>query len=246
MLGRMSVNRFLRLKLELVPVVIVAAGSLLGSAGGSGTVAAALSAQPRPSHLEIVKVPVSSVPASVRARLPRGRGNDPAQTYEIVNYADDSQYCLDASTSGSLAGKNGDKVQLATCESTGSPDQWWYQGTTNGAGYSTLVNDLYKSQCLNADDKPLHDGSVVQLWNCDVGTSNEFWNVDSLLDQPSFTSLTLEDGSVGGDPTYILDAMSQHIGNGDQVQIWTPNGLPNQGWCAWQVVGGNPADCNAS
>src|SRR5580700_8674660 len=72
MLGRMSVNRFLRLKLELVPVVIVAAGSLLGSAGGSGTVAAALSAQPRPSHLEIVKVPVSSVPASVRARLPRG------------------------------------------------------------------------------------------------------------------------------------------------------------------------------
>jgi len=147
--------------------------------------------------------------------------------FEIVN---GSGYCLDANDTGSTAGTNGDKVQLWTCNHT--DNQFWYLGSETPDGAYPLVNDEYPSKCLNTDDTGgVADGSHVQLWNCSVDTFNEYWDL---------ASWEKCSGYPGTEPCpifldvnnyeFMLDATSQDIGNGDQIQVWTSEGGNNQLW----------------
>jgi hypothetical protein len=216
------------LRLVSLLAVPALAGGLLASLGATGS-ATAFTVADR-GHLEIVKVPVSSLPASVRDRLPKDRlvvfdQQDYAE--EVVSVAGSFTYCLDANDSGSTAGQDGDKVQLWTCNNTGN--QFWYFGTQNSAGNGYITNDYYSSKCLNAnDDGGLADGRHVQLWGC-ADTSNMLWDLAGWQH-----CLTISDACPiflsSDNDKWTLDAVSQHIGDGDQVQIWTYDNGDNQFW----------------
>jgi hypothetical protein len=210
---------------RLLGILVLATGSL---AGLSIPGAAAASAAPS-AGLQLRLVGFSPLPAALRGRLGSGRMTaDAAGIAEVELINEDGNYCLDANDSGSTAGKNGDKVQLWKC--TGNANQFWSPGAQDSAGFETLFNDEYQSECLNANDLPsLGDGSKVQLWGCG-GEANDMWDVTNWADcvegLGGYCSLCLQsDGCV-----YNLDAQSQHIGEGDQVQIFTLNGGKNQLW----------------
>lgn len=218
--------------------VVATAGSLLafggvGSAMASNTPARVSTPSARASalardtlHLRFVKAPATRVPPALKAhQVPIGESPDQTSFFQIVNYYN---YCLDANDAGSTAGMNGDKVQLWTC--TGKNNQYWEYGGESASGNFTLINHQYPSKCLNADDAGgLKDGQKVQLWDCGVDTSNEYWDVAdwaTCVDSGFDCTLPLEADNY----KWVLDAEAQHIGDGDKVQIWTPNGLLNQYW----------------
>jgi hypothetical protein len=170
-----------------------------------------------------VAVPASAVPAQVKASLSRADAAADTTVYLYMFVNDADGLCLDANNAGSTAGTNGDKVQLWTCN--GTDNQVWY-GYDITEGYVDLVNDEYQNECLNAvDTGGLADGRHVQLWACSVDTSNMFW-------YQSGAYIFLDDDA----PDYVLDATSQDLGNGDQIQIWGFLGGTNQQWEANPTV----------
>jgi hypothetical protein len=100
----------------------------------------------------------------------------------------------------------------------------------DGAGSYALINAEYTSKCLNAADSPsLGDGSHVQLWSCGVGGSNMYWDLSgwgNCLSKTDACPIYLESDNY----KWVLDATAQDIGNGDQIQIWTPDSGENQDW----------------
>jgi hypothetical protein len=187
--------------LKSLAVLTLAAGPLL-SLGGSGAAIAATAAP---------------------AVLPT-----PTNSFQMIT---EGGYCLDANASGSTAGNDGDAVTLWTC--TGGTNQLWHQGRSDVDGYNTLVNNRWPNECLNVDNSGgERNGSKVQLWHCSITTSNEFWGTREwmicLRNQCNPKDITNEGGA--GLSTPVLDAVSQHIGNGDKVQVWQPNGGANQSW----------------
>lgn len=105
--------------------------------------------------------------------------------------------------------------------------------TADAAGIAEveLINED-GNYCLDANDSGStagKNGDKVQLWGCG-GEANDMWDVTNWADcvegLGGYCSLCLQsDGCV-----YNLDAESQHIGEGDQVQIFTLNGAANQEW----------------
>jgi len=191
----------------------------------STTAAAAATAKADGLTIRRVAVPASDVPAQVKASLARtdSAADATVYLYEFVNYADD--LCLDANDAGSTAGTNGDKVQLWTCN--GTDNQYWY-GYDITAGYVALENYEYTNECLNAvDTGGLADGRHVQLWACSVGGTNMLWKWVN-----SYGYIYVEDDT----PDYVLDATSQDLGNGDQIQIWSPLDGSNQQWAVGASV----------
>lgn len=192
------------------------AWSRAAAAGGARSMPAAAPL----SGLRIVKV--QGPPLSPRQALNSGA------TITLENYYN-SALCLDANDSGSTAGQNGDKVQLWTC--SGKANQSWtlYKQGSAALGDFTLYNDKYPSKCLNADDSGgLANGRKVQLWTCGT-TSNFYWYVGSwsiCLESDATCVLYLNADNY----QFVLDARSQSIGNGDQVQIWNPTNQENQFW----------------
>jgi hypothetical protein len=215
-----------------------AAASIAGFATAGPASAAVQSTPAGAARLILRKVPLrAGLSPALKALLARA-GASPASTtwygYELLNLEKSTinPLCLDAQSSGSLAGKDGDKVQLWTCNETNNqvwiPVNWEY----NGDNWSVMVNDQYQSMCLNAVDAGgLANGRHVQLWNCDVGGFNQIWNFGA-FENGNTKGLYLDNSS-----PFVLDAQSQHIGDGDQVQIWQPDGLLNQQWAfgSWQV-----------
>jgi len=223
--------------LKFLAVFTLASGSLLGFGLGSAgaatatatTATATTAAVQGAGRLQLKHVQVR-LSAAQRARLARS-GVTPANSsaFDIIT---ESVYCLDASTSSSLAGKNGDPVQLYTC--TGGTNQYWYVGAMDVDGNHELVNDRWPGECLNVNDVGgERNGSPVQLWSCSVSTSNQYWDTHEweicLQNECSLPYLYNEGGPGLGD-TVVLDAVSQHIGNLDKVQVWQPNGGANQFW----------------
>lgn len=144
-----------------------------------------------------------------------------AAKYEIRNTADN--LCLDANDLGPTAGRNGDTVQLWTCY--GGANQSWIP-IPHGSGVVWLANAMYPTKCLNADNiGGLAPGHRVQLWDC-YDSPNEQWNVAGLLGNGPNQPLFLEANS----QTFALDANKYHLGNGDNVQIWSFYGANNQRW----------------
>ena len=93
-----------------------------------------------------------------------------------------------------------------------------------------MVNLDYQSMCLNADDTGgLANGHPVQLWNCDVNTSNEAWDWPYWEDQVIYNNQSSAQFYVNG-TDYVLDAVEQGLGNGDQIQIWQWLSGSNQLW----------------
>lgn len=143
--------------------------------------------------------------------------------YTLRNAAD--SLCLDANDLGPTAGRNGDAVQLWTCD--GSANQSWIP-VSRGSGLAWLVNAMYPTKCLNADNVGgLASGRRVQLWDC-YGSANELWNVSSVLAGVPNQPLVLGADS----PTFALDADKYRLGNGDKVQIWSSYDAANQHWSA--------------
>jgi Ricin-type beta-trefoil lectin domain len=125
--------------------------------------------------------------------------------------------CLDGNDTGSTAGQDGDKVQLWDCKNTNN--QYWIPADheADGDAYTVLVNGDYQSMCLNAvDNGGLADGRKVQPWNCDVDTANGFWDFGDWY--VGNTPYLILDNSP---TTFVLDATSQDLGEGDQIQIYT-------------------------
>jgi hypothetical protein len=221
-------TRSLRLIAVLTAVIT---GSLLCGVTGPAMASAAPSGSPL--QLSLVSVPLSSLPAALRARLAHDKAvpdSIPSNAFEIKNGEDNGKFCLDANDAGSTAGKNGDKVQLWTC--SGHANQYWIPGdeTSSPTGFYTLENAEWPSECLNArTNGGLHDGSKVQLWSCG-GEANDLWDVEGWLTcfdyHATYCTLPLQADGV----KYVLDATLQDIGNGDQMQIWTPDDGLNQGW----------------
>lgn len=195
-------------------------GPAVASASASSTpthnTAAAKAASVGGLTVHRVAVAASAVPAQVKASLAAAAvpASSTVYEYEFANGAN-TGLCLDANDAGSTAGANGDKVQLWSCK--GTANQFWY-GVDISSNYTTLVNAEYQSKCLNAaDNGGLADGRHVQLYDCSVGTSNEFWY------EPG-DYIWLQDSD------FVLDATSQAIGSGDQIQIYTYNGGAQQEW----------------
>jgi hypothetical protein len=222
--------------LRLIGVPALAAGLLVGlGATGSGMASTTAGSAMAPTtaglaHLEIVKVPLSSLSPSVRAHLAKDRlvvSQQQDYAEEVVSVVDNFQYCLDANAAGPTAGENGDKVQLWTCNN--GANQFWYFGSQNSAGNGYITNDYYSSKCLNADDSGgLADGKHVQLWGC-ADTSNMLWDLGGWSNCLTITEacpIYLSSDNY----KWVLDAVSQDIGNGDQIQIWTPDNGDNQFW----------------
>jgi hypothetical protein len=176
------------------------------------------------------KIPISSLSPTLRTRLDR-RGARPgtatAAYWYLENESDNGKYCLDANDSGSTAGKNGDKVQLWTCKQT--QNQAWvpvyYDGSTSD--YITIMENVqYPSECLNANDSAgLSDGSHVQLYSCADNTTNAEWNFGAW-----FTGNTSYLYLYADYPDFVLDATAGDLGDGDQIQIYNPEGRVNQYW----------------
>lgn len=239
---------------SIVAAVIGLTGALcaLGSGPASASVTgSATAAGARPVHvapikvsaksgtgleLRAVRVPVNSIPAAQRKGLVRSGLAESASditVYELLN--DASGKCLDASTSSSKAGENGDPVQLYSCFNNDVSDanQWWLPEQVSGV-WGVLVNYEY-GLCLNATDAGgLTNGSKVQLWNCGVDTANEYWDWSDFYDYVSegyAYPLFLDVG------TYDLNAEQDSHGspsdNGDPIQVWeylTGSNTSNEYW----------------
>jgi hypothetical protein len=218
----------------------VAAASLLTSALAFSGAAGAATGKAMPFttvagarlHLKLVRVPEAS------GRVDHG-------AFEIISEEKAAPaYCLDANDQGSSAGKNGDKVQLWACQDPPTPNQEWFLNGTDpsNTNFTELANDEYQNDCLNANDTGgLVNGSRVQLWSCGAASANEFW--DTGFNDPNGWQYCLED-TVGNDcrlyllqdyPDFVLNANSSGIGNGDYVQVWSPQATgPNTEWWSGQ------------
>jgi Ricin-type beta-trefoil lectin domain len=208
---------------------LAATGFLAANPASATTAAPAASAATATPHTGLsfrsVQISAASLSPQLKSQLTRsGARPDVSYTaYEVVNDADGK--CLDANTSGSTAGQNGDKIQLWTCNRTAN--QFWIPAgwEANGDAFTDMVNDQYQSMCLNAaDNGGLANGRKVQLYNCDVNTTNEFWDFADMY--VGNTGYLILDSST----SFVLDATSQTLGNGDQIQIWAPLGGSNQYW----------------
>jgi hypothetical protein len=145
-----------------------------------------------------------------------------ATRYEIRNAVGD--LCLDANDLGSTAGRDGDKVQLWTCY--GGANQDWIPVYHGGHRLAWLVNAMYPTKCLNANNLGgLSRGRRVELWAC-YTSPNELWDFGDLVtnhgDRPLFLAADSQ--------TFTMDADKYHLGNRDKVQIWNYYGAISQRW----------------
>lgn len=179
--------------------------------------------------LKAVTIPVTALSPPLAAAFRQGgtSGSGPVTGYEFRN-ADDEGLCLTAVDTGPLAGRNGDRVEVATCGLAASqiwiPEQW----EINGRTFTHLVSDRYQSMCLNADNLGgLNDGHRVQLWDCYPATNESwdfgdwYWNVKPGVH--SYPLLLQKDH-------FCLDADKYDFGAGDAVNIWTQYATANQFW----------------
>jgi Glycosyl hydrolase family 59/Ricin-type beta-trefoil lectin domain len=121
-----------------------------------------------------------------------------------------SGLCLD-DANGSAA--NGNKVDVYTCNGTGS-QVWQY---TNG----TIQNN---GSCLDVvGNGSTADGTLVDLWSCNGG-NNQVWNV------VGNTLVNPQSGKCLDDPGYSTTP-------GTQLDIWDCNGGANQAWNLPPAVG---------
>jgi hypothetical protein len=227
LVGRMSVPR----RFLVVLTSVLAAVSLVSLGAVGPAIASSRHVQAGgPLHVKVVKVPTASLPRALRARAHERQAGPDSSLPDVFEIVGDDGYCLDANDVGSTAGTNGDKVQLWTCNHTNN--QYWYLGSEDADGSYTVVNDEYTSKCLNANDTGgVADGRHVQLWSCSVDTLNEYWDAATWEKNTGYPGtsawpLFLEVNNY----EFMLDATSQDIGNGDQIQIWTSEGGDNQLW----------------
>jgi hypothetical protein len=178
-----------------------------------------------------VKVPVKSLIPGLAAGLGQdAAGNGTVAGFTIKSDAGTGNLCLNADTTGPLAGRNGDQVELWDCDSADSeiwiPVQW----ERSGQEFTWLVNYKYQSECMNADNVGgLADRHRIQLWDCYNG-SNEYWDFRDWHDQPHLGTSPSPIYLKGG--YFCIDADRAHIdmGDGDRVQIWQCYDPPNQLW----------------
>jgi hypothetical protein len=179
-----------------------------------------------------IQIPVKSLSAELAANLGRSFMATGATVtgFMLRNAGGSGDLCLNANNTGFTAGRNGDAIQLWTCDSAYSeiwiPVQW----ERYGRKLTWLVNYEYQSKCLNADNIPeLNNGHIVQLWDCYNGP-NEYWDFGDWRDRanPRISPYPLFLGT----EQFCLDADKYHmrIGDGDPVHIWTYYGPPNQLW----------------
>ena len=105
---------------------------------------------------------------------------------------------------------NGTAVQLYTCDTGGSAQQWTRSsdGTLRALG-----------KCLDAAGGVNADGTRVQIWDCTAGSANQQWTYNA-------TAQTLTNPATGK----CLDATAEATANGTRLQIWACNGKANQRW----------------
>lgn len=228
----------LRAAALVATVIAIGSGALTASAATARPAATAAHSSHPILRLTTIRIKVSTLSPSLRARLGKTATSpdDSVNAFEVSNLA--AGLCLDANNAGSTAGQNGDKVQLWQCNNT--DNQYWLPltwGTYKGITWQELVNVEYESMCLNANDAwppagGLGNGSPVQLWNCDVGTSNEAWGFDLWLTEPAGGTIQL----LGGGEDLFLDATDPGLGNGDQVQIWQLTARNNQWWDKYSSI----------
>jgi hypothetical protein len=112
-------------------------------------------------------------------------------------------------------------------------------------GY-TPVTSGYDGLCLDAETdsggNPDESGDKVQLWTCNSGATQQYWNISATFG--SYGPITNEYGD-----HLCLDAETDSGGNpdesGDKVQLWTCNsGAIQQKWELYSVSDGSYAFVN--
>ncbi len=217
--------------------VIAAAFGLSGSGGAppvKSTIQTKVPADPAPTAkgtfpglaLDAVPIPVASLSPSL-ARAFR-QAHDATATGFVFRNGGNTGLCLTAVNSGPKAGKNHDPVLVTDCSHAADeiwiPEQW----ETSGSHFTHLVNDQYQSMCLNADNLGgLHDGHIVQLWNC-YHADNESWDFGDW-------HTTVRAGGTSY-PLFVqsrrlcLDADKYDLRVGTPVRIWDQYTAANQFW----------------
>lgn len=95
--------------------------------------------------------------------------------------------------------------------------------------YNQRISNLFGGKCLDEDiSSPPHDGTRVQVWDCN-GWTNQQWSYYS-----DGTIVNSYDGR-------CLDAdISSPIHNGTVMQVWHCNGQANQRWTLFTNTGLGP------
>jgi len=169
--------------------------------------------------IKTVAVAKSSLTPALAGALGHGRtaGAGAVDGYVFRNM-DGPALCLTAVGTGSAAGQDGDRVEVATCDGAASqvwiPEQW----DVGGARFTWLVNDRYQSKCLNARNRGgLRNGQRTMLWDC-YQSRNEYWDFGDW-----YTNVKTGKRSY---PIFVesarfcLDADKYDFRNGTYVNIW--------------------------
>jgi hypothetical protein len=212
-------------------VLAVAALLLPGTARPAAVAAGAPVAQGTfpGMHIKAVAVAKTSLTPVLASAFGHGRtaAGSTVDGYVFRNM-DGPTLCLTASSTGSEAGQDGDRVVVAACDGSASqiwlPEQW----DTGGTRFTWLVNDRYQSKCLNARNSGgLHNGQRTMLWNC-YQSLNEDWDFGDWL-----TSVKSHGHAY---PIFVksgrlcLDADKYDFRDGTYVNIWNQYPTVNQFW----------------
>jgi hypothetical protein len=137
--------------------------------------------------------------------------------------------CLDADLN--TVNQNGTRVQLWDClPGTPGNQLWQVRNSLSGVALQSLYPPY---RCLDADINGWTNGVRVQLWDCN-GTAVQAWYMDSASGAPITNEYFFNSYPANG--PYNLDAdLNTIYQNGTTVQLWAPNGQPQQKW-NWAAV----------
>jgi hypothetical protein len=222
-----------------VAAIVIAATALFwqpwGRPGQSGGASGPAIAGPvatgshRGIGVKTVVIPKSLLTRALAGAFGTGRAaGKPSVAGYVFRNVENTGFCLTAPDGGPDAGRNGDRVEIATCD--GAASQVWIplQWETGGSRFSQLVNFKYQSKCLNARNiGGLGNGHRTMLWNC-YQSPNEYWDFADWFEKVKAAGraypIFVESGVL------CLDADKYDFEDGDAVNIWTQYRTENQFW----------------
>ena len=210
--------RSMRRRLLKLSIGLATLGAMLPAAAFAYKIDGPSHSRVRPTSAS-ARAGLLSNPTAVEYGLTQARAGASGLRVHIVNAA--HGLCLDAMQQDDQ--HYGDKVQLWRCN--GRPNQGWYLD-----GYF-IRNAAYPQLHLCLDAIEQHDGSRgdhVQLWGC-TGYSNQAWIGYATNNHTNFFFNAAHFQGPNAH-SLVLEARGDARSSGDQIELWSYNGRPNQQW----------------